>query len=254
MSLVHFFMTSKGYQPIDPPRLADEISCPFCGETTFFTFLVEKDKLAWGCGRVCMPSRLPNEGGGVPTHPEMIRALPWSKFCEINGIGDEHYDVKFESINQNEAKLSYMLKFAQKPRGIILMRGDTGAGKTYASMGMCEYYTRYDTSCMFTTAKQMMNDWLFTFKEFTNYVEKTSNVCLLVIDDFGTSDPPPGFLTFFMELINTRMQWTNRGTVISTNLEIKKLNEICGNALIDRIMTGQQFEFKEKTRRKKTIL
>jgi DNA replication protein DnaC len=75
-----------------------------------------------------------------------------------------------------------------------------------------------------------------------------------VIDDFGTAEMSPGFMSFFMDLINTRMQWSNRGTIITTNLNDTKFSEYCGEALADRINTGQLFEFKGKSKRVKKPL
>lgn len=254
--LVHFFLSSKGYVPIDPPAWSTEIQCPFCGEVSFFLCMVDKDRRAWGCGRVCDGSKLPNEVNGGMSPPKVQRALVWPLFCEINGIGDLHHDVKFENLDQDTAKVSYMLKFATTPRNILFMRGNPGTGKTYAAMAICELYTRKDTSCIFTTQKQMSNNWLETFKaeRNSNYIERVSNTFLLVIDDFGTAEMPPGFLSFFMDLINTRMQWSNRGTIITTNLNAKNFMAICGEALSDRIMTGMIFVYDDKTRRKKNIL
>jgi DNA replication protein DnaC len=184
------------------------------------------------------------------------RALEWPLFCEISGIGDLHYGVKFENIQQSAGKVDYLLKFAAKPYGIIFMQGEPGTGKTFASMAVCELFTRKNTSCIFTTQKQMLNNWLDTFKSdrVSNYIERVSNCNLLVLDDFGVGDVSPGFMSFFMDLINTRMQWSDRGTIITTNLDAKTFAVFCGEALSDRINTGQQFVFKGKTRRTQTVL
>ena len=75
-----------------------------------------------------------------------------------------------------------------------------------------------------------------------------------MIDDFATGEPNSKFLEFFMEVINTRIQWSNRGTVITTNLKTKEFNTYCGEALVDRITTGQKFIFVGESRRKPIIL
>jgi len=253
--LVHFFMSSKGYQPIDPPAWSDELTCPFCGESRFFLCMIDKDKRAWGCGRVCLGSKLPFSVDAVSIQPIVIRSLEWPLFCEINGIGNIHHDVRFEEIRQSQGKIDYMLKFASKPKGIILMRGDPGTGKTYAAMGVCEFYTRKSELCIFTTQRKMSSDWHLSASDgLNNYIRSITNTPLLVVDDFGTGEPTVKFLEFFMDLINTRMQWDNRGTIITTNLDKQKLNKFCGQALSDRFLTGQIFEFNGETRRKQIIL
>lgn len=254
--LVHYIATSKGYLPLENPTWSNEIECPSCGEREHGLYCVDKGKYAWICHRVCKGSKLPNSVHGGSTPPRQLRAVVWHKFCEINSLGDLDYDTKFEDIKQNKEKLDYMLKFCSCPRGIILMQGEPGTGKTYAALAMCELFTRTSPSAIFTTQKQMSNEWLNTFKEDIagNYIDRISSVSLLVIDDFGIGEPNPKFLEFFMDVINTRLKWSNRGTVITTNLEPATFARFCGDALSDRINTGQLFKFLGGTRRKKTVL
>ncbi len=126
------------------------------------------------------------------------------------------------------------------------MRGDTGTGKTYAAMGLCELYTRTKPYCFFTDCEQMNAKWL---ENPTDYYNKLNNVEFLVIDDFGTGNLAPGFMKFFFGLMNKRMQWTNKKTVITTNLNDNGLVEVCGDALADRLRTGVKMNFIGKSRR-----
>lgn len=249
---VHFIASSKGYLPVDPPQMAKEISCPFCGCTDFLLW-ADKEKTVWFCERICTGSMLPKSSGSMDVPPTPKRALLWPLFCEINGIGDVNHEVRFENVQQSEKRVAFMLQFVGNPRGILLMQGNRGSGKTYSALAMCELFTRKSTSCVFSTQKQMLNQWLDTFKQeqLNEYVKKITEIQLLVIDDFGIGDPTVAFMAFFMELINTRLQWTNRGTVITTNLSELEMNKLCGPALMDRINTGQTFLFEEKQSRRK---
>ncbi len=255
--LCHFIATNDGYKPLDPPRFAKDIVCHACGNSDYALWMLDAEKRAWMCGLICAGSKLPKsvDGGYIP--PTLKRALLWPLFCEINGIGDLHHGVKFENIHQTKGKLDFLLEFGTKPCGIALMQGDTGTGKTYAAMGVCELFTRTNTSCIFATHKQMLDSWLETFKpadRFNNYVEKVMTANLLVVDDFGTGEISPSFLSFFMDLINTRMQWSNRGTIITSNLERQKFGDACGDALSDRLRTGQLLVFNDTSRRFKAPL
>jgi hypothetical protein len=253
--LVHFFLSSKGYLPIDPPQWASVLSCPFCGCKTFFICIVDIKYKAWGCGIVCDGSKLPSSIGGGYIQATSLRCIEWPLFCEINGIGDLHHDVRFENVQQSRGKLDYMIKFSSNPFGVLLMQGNPGTGKTYAAMAICEYYTRKSNLCIFTTQKRMANHWIISLSDpVNNYCDSLNNTRLLVIDDFGTGEPNPKFLEFFMELINNRLQWSNRGTVITSNLKDTEFIKFCGHALSDRLFTGQKFVFEGESRRKKTIL
>lgn len=174
----------------------------------------------------------------------------------MNGIGDVYHDVCFESIDQSKGKIDYLRKFCANPMGgIIVMYGPPGTGKTYASMAACELFTRSKISAKFFTHKTLASQWMQSFRDNNHQllVSKLERVELLVIDDFGTSEPSEKFMAFMMDLINARIQWKDRGTIISTNLVPDKLSEFCGHALSDRLRTGQKFQFEGNSRRSKVL-
>jgi len=258
--LCDYVMTPQGACLMSQPILSTDYSCGYCdGKKCYCPYLDPSisDKRVWLCSNtLCEVYKKKSNLQATTPLAAPRRAIEWPKFCEISGIGDIHYGIKFDDIQQSPGKVDYLLKFVAKPFGIIFMQGDPGTGKTFASMAVCELYTRKNTSCIFTTQKQMLNNWLDAFKSerFSNYNERVTNCNLLVVDDFGVGDVSPGFMSFFMDLINTRMQWSDRGTIITTNLDPKTFALFCGEALSDRINTGQQFVFKGKTRRKQTVL
>ena len=258
--IVEFIAAIGGWRKLDTPTLSTELQCLICASKEHYPVHccpTNDHRRVWICGNgACASNKVKKGNQATTTPPKLQRAILWPLFCEINGIGDVHHDVKFEDVKQSEGKISYMLKFANKPSGIVLMRGDPGTGKTYAAMAICELFTRRNREAIFCTQKQMFTSWMDTFKTelCSEYISKIKAIPLLVVDDFGTSEVSPAFMGFVMDLINTRMQWTNRGTVITTNLNNDKFSLFCGEALSDRIITGQIFEFKGQTRRKKTIL
>lgn len=256
--VVEYINDLDGWKKLDAPTLSSDLVCPICGGSehgSLYIELIPGSARVWIChNMVCSSHNRFSMSKATTIPPTSKRAIEWTIWCQFNGIGNRYHDVSFDKIKQSTGKVSYMLKFASKPEGIILMRGDPGTGKTYCSMAICELFTRKDTSCLFTTQSQMTENWLETFKTTNNYIEKVKTKSLLVIDDFGTGEMNPKFLEFFMTVINTRLQWDNRGTIITTNLCVDKFNKFCGEALTDRIMTGQIFEFKGDSRRTKTIL
>lgn len=246
----------EGLSQIEP-TLSTELQCPVCGKKEHYAVFLEPSRDArkvWICadgGCESNKKKFSSQATIIP--PTQRRALEWTLFCELSGIGDTNHDVTFEKIDQSAEKISYLLKFAKKPRGIIFMQGGPGSGKTYASLGVCEFFTRSSQSAIFSTQKQIFANWQCA-DYINNYISKIMTCSLLVIDDFGTGEISPVFMTFFMDLINTRMQWTDRGTIITTNLNDKDFSNYCGAALNDRVKTGQKFVFTEKTRRKPIVL
>ncbi len=180
------------------------------------------------------------------------RSLEWSYFRDLNDLGDEYENVIFEKIEQSLKKIEYMKKFVANPKGIIHMEGKPGTGKTYCALGMCELFTRTDSSITFITQHNLASQWVRL--KGTDFENRLKNVTFLVVDDFGTGEIPDKFMTFFLDLINSRMQWKRRGTVITTNLQENELSEICGEALADRLRTAQHFMFNNESRRSKQIL
>jgi len=255
-------MINALYQPfgikyLETPILASEAICSICSGSRGMSCLVDpisSDDVAWFCIEPhCMA--LVRESKPKPSLPtsHVKRSILWPSWCELNGIGDLcGKGVKFEDINQSEGKIQYLKKFASSPTGIIIMQGSPGSGKTYAALATCELFTRTNSSCLFFTQKQMIDQWASSFQSDKPWVfkDKCCRMSVLIVDDFGLCEPPPKFLDFFIDIINTRMQWSNRGTIITTNLDEKKLSEFCGASLMDRLNTGQPFIFSNQSRRK----
>lgn len=253
--LIHAIQDAYSLNILDVPIMETNARCPLCGGSEGYAVFINpiiSDKRMWFCKEpICLASMTITRDEATQTISKASRSLEWPLFCEINGIGDLHHNVKFENIEQSSGKIEYLLKFATKPCGIIFMQGNPGTGKTYASMAVCELFTRNNVSAKFCTQSKMQSMWLEEDGNFTHQLE----ICnLLVIDDFGTGQVTTGFMKFLLDLINTRMQWSDRGTIISTNLNDKDFSNYCGSALNDRIKTGQKFEFKDKSRRKPIVL
>lgn len=256
----HYVYTPDGFVKISPFVESDH-TCVFCGGKNHITYgltvangIVEH---AWICKeRICRAYAGLFDDSTSPSTKNPERALEWAKLCEISGIGDLFYDVTFENVQQSDAKLDYMRRFVANPTGFIVMQGDKGCGKTYSAMGMCELFTRTSPHCMFMTQKKLLNDWHESHRwdSATPLDAALKTTQLLVIDDFGMTDISKDFLSFFMDLIDTRMQWKKRGTVITTNLDNEHLVRMCGDAICDRLNTGVTLKFVGNSRRETTII
>lgn len=253
--------TPMGIQKTSP-FLASTHQCQFCrGFEHYCHPTVEKsgNAISWVCANTICEVYNPRSYVGVCIPPtKQLRSLEWPSFCVLNMVGDLDRDVKFEDIHEDvgKEKIEYMKKFIHTPTGIILMEGKTGRGKTYCALAMCELFTKKNASCFFRTQEQISHEWLLKRQEEKSLIfkEKLSSVNLLVIDDFGTGEVPPGFMKFFMDVISTRLRWSDRGTVITTNLDKHKMSEVCGEALSDRLSTGMKFLFNGPLKRKQRIL
>ena len=254
--LVHFVALADGVKAIDPPALSTAQPCDFCGSNEWFTPHYNTDKnderrIKICAGLNCVTTNASKIKKATTTPPQPKRAILWGLFCEFNDIGDVHHHVLFEQIQQSASKLNSMKEFALNPQNLFLFQGDTGTGKTFAALGICELFTRSDSSCMFITQKKMLFSWLEAQKDIllNGFIDKVRSVRLLVVDDFGIAEISPGFLSWFFDTIDYRLQWKNKGTIITTNLKEKDFAALCGEAFIDRIFSAKLFSFTGKSRR-----
>lgn len=257
--IVEFIACAGGWKKLEMPTMSSSLDCVVCGSKDHYAVFCDPAKDARKV-RICAHGNCESNTSvfyenSLFSPPKIERSISWLKFCEVFDIGDRHHDVKFESINQSAAKIDYMSKFCQKPCDLIVMQGPSGSGKTYSAMAMCELYTRKSSSCIFVTQVKLRDEWLKMARgEQSNVMNKIRDVNLLVVDDFGTGEVTSSFLTYFLEIINSRMQWSDRGTIITTNLSDEKISEFCGEALTDRLKTGQMFSYTDSSRRRKKVL
>lgn len=253
--LVHKIACVGEWVDLEIPTLSSKIQCYTCGCKDHYTPGVscQKDtEKVWMCANpLCLTMALESVPEATTIPVERQRALGMALFAEINGLGNKTCDITFEKIEQSKEKIDYMRRFVANPNGMILMQGDRGGGKTYASLGMCELFMRKDASCRFVKTRDLFDRWQrWTRQEgFDDLLSRLVNVTLLVIDDFGVAEPSPAFMMFFLQLLDKRFDWNNRGTVITTNLDDLNLNRICGETLMDRLKCAQKFTFKEGSRR-----
>lgn len=252
--MVRYISALGGWRKLDKEFLSSELSCPICQGVDHFTIyaydgLPEK---VWICGKLDCVTNTQVYGTGNPTTPlQAKRVKDWAVWCQENDIPDLDRLCKFESIHQDPACILKLKNFMSGPKPTLLMCGSPGTGKTYASLGICERFTAVDASCVFITQKQMEDKWLESVKNasITGFIPQVTNVKLLVIDDFGTGEMTSKFSKFLMDLISSRVRWRYRKTIISSNLNLEQIGEMCAEALFDRIRTGEIILFNGPSRR-----
>lgn len=252
--LCEYFISPTGTVAFDSPILSTDHKCMWCGGIAHYTPFLGNGSMAksWLCANIdCLVYNATKMNSQYVHTAPQSRELEWGLFCEINNIGDIYWDVRFESVDQNEEKLKYMLEYVKNPHNILLMQGNSGTGKTYAALGMCELFTRKSRDAIFIKQKKIYDKWLDTFKsdKYDPFIDKITGCQFLVIDDFGVAELTAPFMAFLMDLLDIRTQWINRGTVITTNLDNMKFVEYCGEALVNRIVSGQKFNFRGNSRR-----
>ena len=253
--MVRYIAALGGWRRLPKDTLSSELSCPICEGIACFTPIAypeRSNEKVWICAKLnceAITQVLGSKATDTPTNAR--RAKEWAVWCQENDIPDLDRECTFQGISQSPADMLKIRNFMSGKKPFLILAGEPGTGKTYTSLGICEKFTQLSASCYFTTQKKMAADWGETFKAngSVNYIPKITNVSLLVIDDFGTGSATPTFLSFFMDLINSRMRWKNRKTIITSNLQPEALSDLCGDALLDRLRTGEMLLFDGPSRR-----
>lgn len=251
--LVHYQAVVGGWRKLDVPTMSTDLKCAICQGVdhgvVIATPIGSTSERVWICHtRNCASNKDLSHRQSMYPLPNKKRAIEWALFCELNTLGDVHHDVSFEKIVQSSEKIAALRDFLTSDNPFLIMQGSKGAGKTYASLGVCELFTRTNISCIFTTHARMKKDF-YNSDLSNNYIARVTNVNLLVLDDFGLIEPEKNFMEFFMDLVNTRMQWKKRKTIFTTNIDSEKFIQICGDALTDRLKRAIRLKFNDSSRR-----
>ncbi len=238
---------------LETPTMSNELTCPVCHKAIHALPLFDpkiSDDRVWMCiNSFCeVATFLPQL---KPQKPESSRAIEWPKFCELNELGDVYYSILFEELKQPLKITKQLNAILLKPKGTALFQGPPGTGKTYSALSVCEKFTRTNPSAIFITQRKLADRWLDHSRNgnSSQFINSLENCNLLIIDDFGSAIPSPIFLSFFMDVLNTRNQWSNRATIVTTNLQDLDLVKI-GDSLADRLSCGEIIAFSGKSRRK----
>ena len=167
--------------------------------------------------------------------------------------------MSFDEIRQSPEIVQVLKKFAQNPRGAILLSGTNGSGKTFASMKVYEAFARYklpqydhdnawiikqvDLNTRFTKACKEWGD-------ASDLLQTLGKTRLLILDDIGTRTPSEPFMDFLYAIVDQRFD--NRyhvGTIITTNLKMNAMREKFSDAFVSRVAYNHCFRIDEPDRR-----
>lgn len=255
--ICHHVFTPHGIMPLEKPIFSREYVCEFCGCTQGYTPIVDieiSNEKAWLCGnRICDVNTAIKNKKRVSTTPAPPKCSPWALFCEKNGLPDQYSKITFEKVDQPLELVTTFKKFARQPTGILIFMGSPGTGKTFCSVAIAELFCRFRSDVFFTSQKKLHDMWIESFNEQNNINLKyrLEEVGLLIIDDFATKIKSDTFYTLLFDLIDTRMHWSNKGTLLTTNLCIEDFNEFCGEPLMDRFRTANIIKFSSSSKRKR---
>lgn len=240
-----------GKEPLNEPIHSDTAVCPWCESGENYTWLEEGQWMLICKNTKCASYNRNKKDSFIYIPPEQQKINQWTKFREIWNVGDSYAKCEWKAVQQPPDLKNSIHQFIQTPTGIMIFHGIAGSGKTFAALSVCHEMLQKSDEIIFITQKDLHGKWLASFdkENISTFISRVENTALLVIDDFGICDMSAALLSYFMGLLNTRLQWTKRATILTTNLSPEEMAKYCGTALSDRIRGSKTFNFKSKSRR-----
>ena len=123
----------------------------------------------------------------------------------------------------------------------LLFTGTTGVGKTFLSGCIANEFLARGRTVIYQTAP-LLFDTIFEYKygskdsKAKELYDNLYNVDLLIIDDLGAESPSDAKFAELFNLINGRLLNTKTKTIISSNLDLEKLNKAYDDRLFSRFV------------------
>ena len=162
----------------------------------------------------------------------------------------ESFDLGFYSDEKNEKGVSPRRQmtavfkvcrdFAENfPEGKSLMfTGSSGLGKTHLSLAIANVVLKKGYSVIYGSAQNLISEVsreTFDRSGSTEKIDSLNSCDLLILDDLGTEFSTALSSSIVYNIINTR-QMKGLSTIISTNLDIKQINDTYSERVASRII------------------
>jgi len=162
-----------------------------------------------------------------------------------------------EEVKQSPEILKSLQKYLDNPRGVLLLAGHNGTGKTFAAGRIFDKINQDDLreypfhDNYFLTQAELNIRWISQQNEYgdTLHLLNSLRSCkVFVIDDLGTRTPSDAFMDFLYAIIDSRYS-RSYSTIITTNLNSIMMRERFGDAFVSRVASGEVIRFNGEDRR-----
>lgn len=257
----------RGQKHLEQPKLAKDMKCPSCGGTRGFYIPHGK---TWSCFNEKCINR--NAGkNSIKSHDFSLcscyKCFPHlrkqeedrrkGKFTQNTdysnfGIDPSLSEASYSNCFQSH-EIQYKLKNSIKDKkGIILLVGKNGVGKSYISVCAMKEFIENNKSCKFVTVPSLRLSWLDIKKSNESELGFLNSLCnceFLVLDDMGLTTPTEAFFDFLFILLDKRHK-SNLTTIVTTNLNSLEMTQKYGNAICSRLSSGVILKIEGPDRRK----
>ncbi len=158
-------------------------------------------------------------------------------------VPESHIECSFDSFVGHKKYIDTCKTFIKDPHNrTLLITGDTGSGKTHLAIATLKAFREKGiaslkfekASMMFFKLRNTYGDGV-KFETELDLIQDYSNKCVLIIDDLGTEQITENSIKFFQTLIDNRVSSVNRYTIITTNLDLEKIEGTYGSRVASRL-------------------
>lgn len=264
---------ANGQKHLEFPKRAKDVVCPLCGKDE--GFYIPHGKTWSCCNEECIFKNAGWLGYGEKFYSMGIKyrfdiscykCFPHLEEYERNrnlgiissivdyskhGIEKHLEHASFKDCHQSDEIQKKFKDCTLSKRGITILSGKNGIGKTYMSVCAMKEFVKRNASCRFISFPKMRMEWLEikrASESELSFLESLCNCDFLVLDDMGLTTPTESFLDFVYLLLDRRHQ-PPKTTIITTNLTGKEVIEKFGEAIFSRIASGHVFKMEGKDKR-----
>lgn len=180
----------------------------------------------------------------------------------ISEIPKAYSECSFENFTGNERLIEDLKKIAET-KDSILLRGNTGCGKTHLAIAMAKiiptewHSNNWDLvpGAIFTTAPELLLKIRSSFQKEAKQTEEEiinyySDCDVLVLDDLGSEKTSEFAVTTFYIILDRRIRDCKQ-TIITTNLSQKEIEDTFGARIASRLSSMTNIKINMPDYRKK---
>jgi len=148
--------------------------------------------------------------------------------CTLQNFNINHAGYSEFAMQSLRMALDIAIRYAQEPRGWLMLEGGYGCGKTHLAAGIGHERLAQGDVVVFLTVPDLLDHLRATYSPqsevgYDEVFERLRNAALLVLDDLGVENASEWAQEKLYQLLNHRYA-TKKPTVITTNGFLKKLD------------------------------
>lgn len=227
-------LKSNGYSE---DYLKPQFACDKCSDTGY----VECDNktVVCDCFKKLLSSVACEELNKIS--PLSLSTFDTFKLSMYSNSVDQNGNVPYNRMSKiYDYCLNYAMTFTAKSKG-ILMKGNTGLGKTHLSLAIANEVIQKGYSVVYVSAPDILSKlekehFSYDYSNEQETMQSLIDCDLLILDDLGTEFTTQFSSTAIYNLFNTRIN-TGKPMIINTNLSDEDLRNTYSPRFTSRIMS-----------------